>query len=62
MLTSDRLNYALSFNLLPDVDWELSWGSLDAPSVLCAGATYQYPIGALLFGLPVTYIRPGHWS
>jgi len=62
MLTSTRLNYSLATDLLPDDDWEISWGALDAPSVLCAGATYQYPIGEMLFGLPVTYIRPGHWS
>jgi len=62
MLTSTRLNYSLATDLLPDNDWEISWGSLDAPSVLCAGATYQCPIGQFLFSLPITYIRPGHWS
>lgn len=62
MLTSAKLNYTLAFDLLPDIDWEPLWGSLDAPYVLCAGATYQYPICESLFGLPVTYIRPGHWS
>lgn len=63
MLTSNSLNYALAFfDLLPDGDWAISWGALDAPSILCAGATYQYPIGQSLVSLPVTYIRPGQWS
>lgn len=62
MLTSTRLHFDLAKHLLSDDDWEISWGALDAPSILCAGATYQHPIGEMLFSLPVTFIRPGHWS
>lgn len=60
MLTSNHVNFFLAKHYLSeDFDWEMLYGALDAPWILCAGATYQYPLQTMLIGLPKTFSRSG---